>query len=94
MSPQPPSLMVLNEPETSLHPELVRPLAALIASAATRTQLIVVTHSPTLRECLDAAPLGSEDSDAWELELYKDWGETRIAEQGLLTTPPWDWGTR
>ena len=24
----------------------------------------------------------------------KDWGETRIAEQGLLTTPPWDWGTR
>ena len=53
-----------------------------------------MTHSPTLRECLDAAPLGSEDSDAWELELYKDWGETRIAEQGLLTTPPWDWGTR
>ena len=94
LSPQPPSLMVLNEPETSLHPELVRPLAALIASAATRTQLIVVTHSPTLRECLGAAPLGSEDSDAWELELYKDWGETRIAEQGLLTTPPWDWGTR
>lgn len=52
LSPQPPSLMVLNEPETSLHPDLVRPLAALIEAAATRTQVIVVTHSPTLRQSL------------------------------------------
>ncbi len=94
LSPQPPSLMVLNEPETSLHPDLVRPLGALITAAAARTQVVVVTHSPTLRECLDAQPLGSDDSDTWELELYKDWGETRIAGQGLLTTPRWDWGSR
>ncbi|VEG53315.1 ATPase [Mycolicibacterium aurum] len=93
LSPQPPSLMVLNEPETSLHPDLVRPLAQLIADAAHRTQVIVVTHSPTLRECLGAQPIGA-DSDAWEIELYKDWGETKVAGQELLTTPPWDWGTR
>jgi predicted ATPase len=93
LSPQPPSLMVLNEPETSLHPDLVRPLAELIAAAAQRTQVIVVTHSPTLRACLDAQPLGT-DGDAWEIELYKDWGETRVADQGLLTTPAWDWGKR
>ena len=93
LSPQPPSLMVLNEPETSLHPDLVGPLAELIAAAAQRTQVIVVTHSPTLRESLDAQPIGS-DGDAWEIELYKDWGETKVADQGLLTTPPWDWGKR
>ena len=93
LSPQPPSLMVLNEPETSLHPDLVRPLAALIKEAASRTQVVVVTHSETLRECLGAAPLGS-DEDAWEMELFKDWGETKVAGQGLLTTPPWDWGQR
>lgn len=94
LSPQPPSLMVLNEPETSLHPDLVRPLAALIAEAAARTQVIVVTHSPTLRDCLGAGPIGSDDHDAWEIELYKDWGETKIADQDLSTSPPWDWGTR
>ncbi|MCV7155436.1 AAA family ATPase [Mycolicibacterium pyrenivorans] len=93
LSPQPPSLMVLNEPETSLHPDLVRPLAALIQEAASRTQVVVVTHSETLRGCLGAAPLGS-DEDAWEIELFKDWGETKVAGQGLLTTPAWDWGRR
>lgn len=93
LSPQPPSMMVLNEPETSLHPDLVRPLAQLIDAAAHRTQVIVVTHSTTLRECLDAEPIGA-DGDAWEIELYKDWGETKVADQGLLTTPPWDWGKR
>lgn len=93
LSPQPPSLMVLNEPETSLHPDLVRPLAELITAAAARTQVVVVTHSDALRTCLGAEPIGS-DGDAWEIELYKDWGETKVAEQGLLTTPPWDWGKR
>lgn len=93
LSPQPPSLMVLNEPETSLHPDLVPPLAELIAGAATRTQVVVVTHSETLRERLATEPIGS-GGDAWEIELFKDWGETRVADQGLLTTPPWDWGRR
>lgn len=93
LSPQPPSLMVLNEPETSLHPDLVRPLATLIAEAAARTQVVVVTHSQMLRECLGATPLGSDD-DAWEIELFKDWGETKVAGQSLLTTPAWDWGQR
>ncbi|MDG4664658.1 AAA family ATPase [Mycobacterium sp. 236(2023)] len=93
LSPQPPSLMVLNEPETSLHPDLVPPLAELIGAAANRTQVVVVTHSKILRERLGTEPIGS-DGDAWEIELYKDWGETKIAEQGLLTTPPWDWGKR
>ena len=93
LSPQPPSLMVLNEPETSLHPDLVAPLASLIAEAATRTQVVVVTHSAELRRALAAGPLGS-DSDAREIELVKDWGETTIAGQDLLSTPRWDWGSR
>ena len=31
---------------------------------------------------------------AEEIELAKNWGETQICGQGLLTTPPWDWGKR
>lgn len=85
LSPQRPSLMVLNEPETSLHPSLVSPLAALIRVAAEHTQVVVVTHSDSLRAALD---------DGTQIELYKDFGETRITGQSLLTTPPWDWGKR
>lgn len=51
LSPSPPSLMVLNEPETSLHPDLIAPLAAMIRSAAAVTQVVVVTHSPPCANC-------------------------------------------
>ncbi|ETB03247.1 ATP-binding protein [Mycobacterium avium subsp. paratuberculosis 10-4404] len=96
LSPQPPSLMVLNEPETSLHPDLVAPLASLIRTTAASTQVVVVTHSRSLLEFLDTVPLGEggADGEAVEIELYKDWGETRIGGQTLMTTPRWDWGTR
>ncbi|MDT5014872.1 MAG: hypothetical protein QOD39_1032 [Mycobacterium sp.] len=94
LSPQPPSLMVLNEPETSLHPDLVRPLATLIRAAAAQTQVVVVTHARALLEFLGATPIDDADGNAMEIELYKQWGETRIAGQGLLTTPPWNWGKR
>lgn len=96
----PPSLMVLNEPETSLHPELLPPLARLIRRAAERTQTLVVSHSRTLIDGLGVRRLGEEDDDVdlearrLEIELAKDLGETRILGQGLLTTPPWNWGTR
>jgi predicted ATPase len=86
LSPRPPSLMVLNEPETSLHPDLVSPLAAMIRTAATHTQVVVVTHSAAMREHLGAVGTA--------VELHKEWGETRIAGQTLLSTPAWDWGKR
>ena len=43
-----PAFIALNEPETSLHPELLEPLARMIARAAQRTQIWVVTHSERL----------------------------------------------
>jgi len=98
MSPQPPSLMVLNEPETSLHPDLVAPLASLIRTTAAKTQVVVVTHSRSLLDFLDTTPVAdiedATEDQAVEIELYKDWGETRISGQTLMTTPRWDWGTR
>jgi Predicted ATPase len=52
LSPRPPALLALNEPETSLHPDLILPLAALIAEAGTRTQVWVTTHSAPLAEAV------------------------------------------
>jgi predicted ATPase len=39
LTPRPPSMMVLNEPETSLHPNLLPPLAELIIKAAETAQV-------------------------------------------------------
>ena len=47
-----PALIALNEPETSLHPDLLDPLARLIARAAERTQIWLVTHSERLAAAL------------------------------------------
>lgn len=48
LSPRPASLLALNEPETSLHPELIEPLAELIVEASQHAQLWVTTHSQDL----------------------------------------------
>jgi predicted ATPase len=63
----------------------VPPLAAMIRSAATRTQVVVITH---------AAALVAELAADSEVALYKEWGETRVDGQTMLTAPRWDWGKR
>jgi predicted ATPase len=45
-----PAFIALNEPESSLHPDLMEPLADLIMRAAERTQVWLVTHSERLAE--------------------------------------------
>jgi predicted ATPase len=82
---QPPSLMVLNEPETSLHPDLIGPLGRLIRHAAARTQVVVVTHSTELTDALVGAV---------RIELVKRNGQTHVDGQGLLDAPAWHWGSR
>jgi predicted ATPase len=47
-----PAFIALNEPETSLHPELLDPLARLIVQASSRTQIWLVTHSGQLAAAL------------------------------------------
>lgn len=47
-----PAFIALNEPESSLHPDLLEPLARLIARAAERTQIWLVTHSERLAAAL------------------------------------------
>ncbi|MBA0048705.1 AAA family ATPase [Mycobacteroides sp. LB1] len=104
LSPEPPPLMVLNEPETSLHPDLIAPLATLIRAAAAKTQVVVITHASALVDHLAARPLreilaGDEDrfddaGSAVRLELVKDWGETKIVGLDALKAPSWHWGSR
>jgi predicted ATPase len=93
LTPRPPELLVLNEPETSLHPDLLPPLAALITTASAHTQLVVVSHSQVLiRSLLAAADERGDDLGA--VELTKQFGETTVVGQGTLDEPSWHWPTR
>ncbi|MEJ3749961.1 AAA family ATPase [Actinomycetes bacterium KLBMP 9797] len=88
LSPRPPALLVLNEPETSLHPELIRPLAGLVAAGAARAQVVVVSHARPLIDALD------HDAELTRIELVKELGETRVAGQGRFDQPAWHWPKR
>ncbi|ERS85724.1 ATP-binding protein [Marinobacter sp. EVN1] len=85
LTPRPPSLLVLNEPETSLHPDLLPALGRLIIRVSRETQVWVVSHAPRLVAALEA------DDDCHSIALDKELGETRILGQGLLDAPPWNW---
>lgn len=85
LMPRPPSIMVLNEPETSIQPELIPALARMILHAAERTQVWVVSHSATLVAALESHP------DCNRIRLEKELGSTVVPGQGLLDTPVWKW---
>ena len=86
-SPRPPNLLVLNEPETSLHPDLLAPLGRLIARAARHSQVIVVSHASRLISALE-----SQGCQSFALEKVD--GETRVLGQGLGERPAWSWIAR
>lgn len=87
LTPRPPELMVLNEPETSLHPDLLAPLARLISQASQRSQVIVVTHSQPLITSLAEAGCNS-------IMLEKRFGETTVVGAKELGAPVWHWPSR
>lgn len=53
LQPEPPSLIIIDEPELGLHPEAIHVLSELIKDAAKRTQVIVATQSPNLVDCFE-----------------------------------------
>jgi predicted ATPase len=88
LTPRPPRLLVLNEPETSLHPELLPALGRLIGRAADHSQILVVSHAARLIAALEERP------DCNSMMLEKNMGETGIAGADRLDRPRWQWPSR
>jgi predicted ATPase len=81
-SPQLPTVTMIDEPEVSLHPELLSLLAEVMREAATRTQLIVATHSDRLIRFLEPREVVvmdiGDDGCAWAR-----WADTLNLEEWL-----------
>jgi predicted ATPase len=84
LPPRAPDLIVLNEPETSLHRDLLGPLARLIAAASERGQVLVVSHALALAQALEREGFSS-------VELEKSFGETSARDHD---PPSWAWPER
>ena len=71
-----PPFIAIEEPETGLHPGALETIAEIIELAATRTQIVVTTHSPDL---LNAKWIKPENIRvvSWEE------GETSISQLGV-----------
>lgn len=85
LSPRPPELMILNEPEASLHPALLGPLARLLVKASERCQIIVVSHAVELVAALE------QGAGTVSIRLQKDMGETIVCD---APRPSWHWPSR
>jgi predicted ATPase len=88
LTPRPPHLMILNEPEASLHPDLLPALARLIGVASKETQIWVVSHASRLIAALEQNP------ECASIQLEKELGETQIVGQRKLDRPAWKWPAR
>ena len=75
LSPRPPSLLAINEPETSIHPDLIPALSELIARASEFSQILITTHS---RQFCDEI---QKRLSAKVVELQKVDGETRVVPE-------------
>lgn len=88
LTPRPPTMMVLNEPETSLHPDLLPALARLIVRASQHTQVWVVSHARRLIAALQ------QDPECNCIVLEKNLGQTAVVGQRMLDQPAWHWADK
>ena len=75
-----PPFIALNEPESSLHPDLMEPLAEMVRKAAERTQVWLVTHSERLAEAI------RKSGDGEVRTVLKKNGATTIDRLTLIGT--------
>lgn len=80
LSPHLPERILMDEPEISLHPELLKLLAALLQDASTRSSIIVATHSPDLIRWLEPEEVLIAD---------KEDGATRFTWADQLNLDAW-----
>jgi predicted ATPase len=66
LQPEPPSVIIIDEPELGLHPQAIIKLAALIKMISSKTQTIISTQSVNLVDCFKPENVITVDKDAKE----------------------------
>lgn len=88
LTPRPPALMVLNEPETSLHRICCRRWGDCYRRRRSGPGMIVVSHAAALVEELE------RNAGCQRIRLVKSFGETRLADEEQADSVRWHWPGR
>ncbi len=79
MQPNPPAVIVIDEPELGLHPQAISKLAALIEMASCKTQLIISTQSVNLVDCFKTSDIVTVDRSTIENQsIFKRLDENKL----------------
>jgi predicted ATPase len=79
LQPEPPSTVLIDEPELGLHPFAIQVLAGLLKQAATKTQVVVSTQSVTLVNQLQPEDLVVVDREDGQ-SVFKRCGSAEFSE--------------
>jgi predicted ATPase len=82
LHPKPPPLVVIEEPELGLHPDMMPTIAELLLDASQRTQVVTTTHSDILIDALTEHPEAI-------LVCDKDGGGTQVRRLDAEELRPW-----
>lgn len=106
LSPKPPSLIVLDEPEVGLHPSWMKTLSQWIITASQRAQVMISTHSPDLldqftNQYQNVICFNTEDSSHFtpktlpeqllKEKLKEDWELGDLYRVGDPSVGAWPW---
>ena len=80
MNPHTGKLIGMDEPEGRLHPDMINSLAEMLKSAATRSQVIVATHSPLLLNLFDIEDVLVFEKDKDNCSVVKQYYEEDFPE--------------
>jgi predicted ATPase len=82
LNPVPPPFVMVDEPESGLHPRLMPVVADMIKTAAERTQVLVTTHSPDLLNRFDLADVAvmSRSADAPKSRWHRPENRKTLAQ--------------
>jgi len=102
LDPDPPPLVVIEEPELGLHPGVILGIGEMLIQASERTQLVVTTHSRVLIDALHDYPTsvvvcdkydGESDFERLDTKWLQKWLEKyslgKLWSAGDLGGNPW-----
>ena len=89
LDPDPPPLVVIEEPELGLHPDLTLGIGRMLVEASQRMQLVVTTHSTGLIDALDECPSSVVVCEKDDGESLFERLEPKYLTEWLERVQPW-----
>ncbi|MEN8215483.1 MAG: AAA family ATPase [Pseudomonadota bacterium] len=83
-------LVCIDEPETSLHPDMINTISQAMKQASNSTQLIIATHSPLLLNSFDIDDIlifeknNDNETKVKSSDEFDEWTEDYLAGQAWL----------